>query len=53
MWKQFIVDLDALPQMDPPVLISGIEYGRMIHAGTGIDVIATGRVNAQVPTQSC
>ena len=37
--------------MDLPFLIGGIEYERMIHAGTGIDVVATGGVDAQILAQ--
>ena len=51
MWKQLIVDLNALPQMDLPLLIGGVEYGRMIHACAGIDVVATGGVDAQILAQ--
>ena len=51
LWKQFIVDFDALPKMDQPLLIGGIEYGRIVHAGTGVDVVATGGVDAQVFAQ--
>ena len=52
MWKQFIVDLDALPQMDFPVIVGGIEYGRIIHTCTGVDVVASGRMDTQVSPQS-
>ena len=51
MWKQLIVDLDTLPKMNLPLLIGGIEYERLIHAGTGVDVVATGGMNAQILAQ--
>ena len=51
MWKQLVVDLDTLPQMDFSVIVGGIEYERMIHTATGIDIVATGGVNAQVLAQ--